>query len=177
MHLPIEILEKIFKYTDSITIILFQYNTNILSKYFVEKYTKDIYIDLDREIINNNINLFINKYKLPKYLQEYCFSKVISINEQEYCFSSKVNENENENENDLINTNMYSYNFKNIIERNKHNIDIYSSNIEEILDKKKIKECKKISKVDFIDKQIVFKQINFNDFIEKRNAESKLLNK
>ena len=52
MNLPVEILENIFIYTDTLTIYLFQLETNLLSKYFCEKYTNydKLYKCLDKKL-------------------------------------------------------------------------------------------------------------------------------
>ena len=165
MNLPVEILENIFIYTDTLTIYLFQLETNLLSKYFCEKYTNydKLYKCLDKKLkYINNSDLYILLSKLPKNLQQYC---VNNANYNDFNFNYIDN-----NELDLIKCDLHTFpfysnelssNMKEIIEREKNNVDIYSSNIEAIFIERNIKESKNISKIDFKDKHIEYKPINF----------------
>jgi hypothetical protein len=188
MDFPIEILENIFKYTDPITILSFQLKTNILSKFFVKQYTKDIYKYLDDKIINNSMDknyIFINfleKIFTKSIFKDYVLNKLLRGT-----VKTTFNELSYNNYAVCKNIDTYSSNFKEIIELN---YDI-QSNYDKQCDKqlkydikydKQLKYDKKDKKlkyynpgkeINFKDKEIEYKPINFNDFLEKRNNEFK----
>ena len=132
----------------------------MLTKYFVEKYSCDDKVKkcLKEKLKNiNNSDLYI---LLSKYLQHYCVNN-LEYNSDLYSDPSEIE---------------LSSNFKEIIEREKNNIDI---DIEEILDLRNVKESKikesKIKeskiKIDFRYKHIDYDPINFME-IKKQYFEN-----
>jgi len=174
MYLPVEILENIFKYTDPLTIFLFQSETNILTKYFVEKYTNDdeLYLCLDEKLKNiNNSDLYILLSQLQKklYLQQYCVNN-LEYNNYDNCKYKQQYDEYSSGLYEMSSKIELSDNFKEIIEREKINVDDYLSDLD--LNLHKVKESKNIiSKIDFSDKKIEFEPINFTE-IKKQYFEN-----